>query len=131
MFSHIKTSKENKEVVTQLTNKLNLGAENVIARIALAHSLAQEEKLDLTNLKDSGGKEYSSKVLFGDYTDYYAGMVALHYNLHISDKDLAKYIKIHIDEGLQLLHEEMNQKSNIDGYDFLIDKVKTGMVGLF
>ena len=131
MFSHIKTSKENKEVVTQLTNKLNLGAENVIARIALAHSLDQKEKLDLTNLKDSGGKEYSSKVLFGDYTDYYAGIVALHYNLHISDKDLAKYIKIHIDEGLQLLHEEMNQKSNIDGYDFLIDKVKTGMVGLF
>ena len=35
MFSHIKTSKENKEVVTLLTNKLNLGAENVIARIAL------------------------------------------------------------------------------------------------
>ena len=131
MFSHIKTSKENKEVVTQLTNKLNLGAENVIARIALAHSLAQEEKLDLTNLKDSGGKEYSSKVLFGDYTDYYAGMVALNYDLHISDKDLVKYIKIHIDEGLQLLNEEMNQRSNIDGYDFLIEKVETGIAGLF
>ena len=43
MFSHIKTSKENKEVVTQLTNKLSLGAENVIARIAIAHSLAQED----------------------------------------------------------------------------------------
>ena len=127
MFSHIKTSKENKEVVTQLTNKLNLGAENVIARIALAQSLAQEEKLDLTNLKDSGGKEYSSKVLFGDYTDYYTGMVALHYDVHISDKDLLKYIKIHIDEGLQLLNEEMNQKSNIDGYDFLIEKVENSL----
>ena len=51
MFSHIKTSKENKEVVTQLTNKLSLGAENVIARIAIAHSLAQEEKLDLKDFK--------------------------------------------------------------------------------
>lgn len=131
MFSHIKTSKENKEVVTQLTNKLNLGAENVISRIALTHSLAQKEKLDLTNLKDSGGKEYSSKVLFGDYIDYYAGMVALHYDVHISDKDLVKYIKINIDEGLQLLNEEMNQRSNIDGYDFLIEKVETGIAGLF
>lgn len=131
MFSHIKTSKENKEVVTQLTNKLNLGAENVIARIALTHSLAQEEKLDLTNLKDSGGKEYSSKVLFGDYIDYYAGMVALHYDVHISDKDLVKYIKIHIDEGLQLLNEELHQRPNIDGYDFLIEKVETGIAGLF
>jgi DNA sulfur modification protein DndE len=127
MFSHIKTSKENKEVVTQLTNKLNLGAENVIARIALAHSLAQEEKLDLTNLKDSGGKEYSSKVLFGDYIDYYAGMVALHYGIHISDKDLGKYVKMHIDDGLSLLNKELASNSNIDGFDFLIEKIESSL----
>ena len=66
MFTHIRTSKENKEVVTQLTSKLNLGTENVIARIAIAHSLAQGKKLDLKDLKDSGGKEYSKAVLFGD-----------------------------------------------------------------
>ena len=54
-------------------------------------------------------------------------MVALHYDVHISDKDLVKYIKIHIDEGLQLLNEEMNQKSNIDGYNFLIEKVENSL----
>ena len=128
MFSHIKTSKENKEVVTQLTNKLNLGAENVIARIALAHSLAQEEKLDLTNLKDSGGKEYSSKVLFGDYTEYYGGMLAMNYKVHISDKDLSKYAKMHIDHGLQLLNQEINEQGNIDGFDFLIGKIENSLL---
>ena len=34
MFNQISTSKENKEIVTLLTRKLNLGTENIIARIA-------------------------------------------------------------------------------------------------
>ena len=75
MFSHIKTSKENKEVVTQLTNRLQLGAENVIARIALTYSLAQDEKLDLKDLKDSGGKEYSKSELFGENYEIYLGLI--------------------------------------------------------
>ena len=123
MFSHIKTSKENKEVVTLLTNKLNLGAENVIARIALTYSLSLGEKLNIKDIKNSSGKEYSSKVLFGEYIDYYVGMTALHYNLHISDKDLSKYIKMHIDEGLTLFNEELQSNSNIDGFEFLVGKI--------
>ena len=119
MFSHIKTSKENKEVVTQLTNKLNLGAENVIARIALAHSLAQDEKLDLKDIKDSGGKEYSKNVLFGEYFDTYLGMLCSKYKLNPRNKDISKYVKIHIDKGLQLINSEINQNSYIDGFDFL------------
>ena len=86
MFTHIKTSKENREVVAQLTRKLNLGTENIISRIALTHSLSLDRKLDLSEIQNSGGKEYSKKVLFGDYADFYLSMVALHYNLHISDK---------------------------------------------
>ena len=123
MFSHIKTSKENKEVVTLLTNKLNLGAENVIARIALTYSLSLGEKLNIRDIQNSSGKEYSSKVLFGENKDYYVGMTALHYNLHISDKDLPKYIKMHIDEGLALFNEELKSNSNLDGFEFLVGKI--------
>lgn len=39
MFNQIKTSAKNKEVVTVLTRKFGLGAENVIARIAIVYSL--------------------------------------------------------------------------------------------
>ena len=39
MFTQIKTSTKNRENVVELTRKFNLGAENVIARIALAYSL--------------------------------------------------------------------------------------------
>ena len=44
MFTQIKTSKENKEVVSLLTRKLGFGAENVIARVAFTYSLSTNRK---------------------------------------------------------------------------------------
>lgn len=128
MFSHIKTSKENKEIVTELTNKLSLGTENIISRIALAYSLSLSNKLDINDIEDSNGKEYSSKVLFGDYAEYYGGMLAMNYKVHISDKDLSKYAKMHIDHGLQLLNQEIIEQGNIDGFDFLIEKIENSLL---
>ena len=126
MFTHIKTSKENREVVAQLTRKLNLGTENIISRIALTYSLSKNRKLDIKDIQNSGGKVYSNLVLFGDNMDYYLGMVAIHYQIHISDKDLPKYIKMHVDDGLDLLNTELNS-SNMEGLDFLIDKITIGL----
>jgi len=123
MFTQIRTSKENKEIVTQLTRKLGLGTENLIARIAYSYSLSKGKKLDLNNIENSTGKEYSKSVLFGDYADIYIAMVCTHYNLYKTDKDIAKYIKMHVDEGLQLLNNEVEERSNIDGFDFLSEKI--------
>lgn len=123
MFTHIKTSKANKEIITKLTQKNNLGAENVIARIALAHSLKNEKKLSLKDLKDSGGKEYSRKVLFGNYDKYYLALIAQNYDLHISHQDLGKYVKLHLDDGLELINMYLGQKSNINEIDFIYNKM--------
>jgi DNA sulfur modification protein DndE len=130
MFTGIKTSKANKELVTQLTNRLGLGAENVIARVAFAYSLASEKQLDLLKIEDSQGKEYSSKVLFGDHVDIYIAMVCVHYQLYKTDKDIARYVKMHIDDGLQLIHNEVKRNNNINGTDFLISKIERGLKGL-
>jgi DNA sulfur modification protein DndE len=130
MFTQIRTSKENKEIVSQLTRTLGLGAENVIARIALTYSLSKDNKLELKNIHNSSGKEYSKSVLFGEYYDYYLGLICVHYNLYKTDKDLPKYIKMHIDDGLQLLNEEINERSNIDGFDFLVEKIEAGLLEL-
>jgi DNA sulfur modification protein DndE len=123
MFTQIKTSKENKEVVALLTRKLGLGTENVIARMAFTYSLSQDKKLDLNDIKDAGGKEYSKSVLFGEYYDIYLGLLCVHYGLYKTDKDIGRYIKMHVDEGLQLLYQEVNERSNIDGFDFLSEKI--------
>lgn len=130
MFSNIKTSKANKELVTRLTNKLNLGAENTIARLALGYSLAAGRRMDLHEIADANGKEYSSKVLFGDYGDYYIALVCVHYQLYKSDKDIARYIKMHIDDGLELIHRDIEQKQGISGTDFIINEIERGLLQL-
>jgi DNA sulfur modification protein DndE len=127
MFSNIKTSKVNKDVVSSLTSKLNLGAENIIARIALAYSINLERKMELSKIQDSGGKEYSAKVLFGDYTDYYIALICIHYGIYKSDKDITRYIKMHIDDGLELLNAEFSGNISTTGFDFLATKIDIGL----
>jgi DNA sulfur modification protein DndE len=127
MFTHIKTSRENREIVAKLTRKLNLGSENIIARIAFAYSISKNRVLHISEIKDSQGKEYSKNVLFGDYLPYYISLACVHYNLYKTDKDIPKYIKMHVDDGLQLINNEILDNPNIDGFDFLVDKIEFGL----
>lgn len=127
MFKSIKTSEVNKEIVTDLSRRLGLGAENVIARMAYSYSLASDIKLDLKEIQDAKGKEYSANVLFGNSLPFYIAMVCTHYGIHKTDKDVAKYVKMHIDHGLDLLNKEFNDNPNVTGFEFLVNKVDIGL----
>ena len=127
MFTSIKTSRSNKYIVTDLSRKFNLGAENIIARIALTYSLSKDRILSLTDISDSQGKEYSKNVLFGSNLPYYVGLVCVKYGLYKTDKDIPKYIKMHIDDGLQLMNNELRDNPNLNGYVYLIDKITNGL----
>jgi DNA sulfur modification protein DndE len=128
MLSNIKTSKANKELVTRLTQKLNLGPENIIARLAFSYSLNRNNNLSLKDIQDSEGKEYSSRVLFGNYESIYVALVATHYNLHSSDKNIVRYIKMHIDEGLKLINKQVANNDYMTGNDFLINEIESGLL---
>lgn len=130
MFKQIKTSKKNREVVAQLTRKLNLGKENIIARMALTHSLSTDRKLELKDIKDAGGKEYSKGVLLGDYEDIYIGLVCIHYGLYKTDKNIPKYLKLHIDDGLELMNKHITENPKLDGFDLLVDRITLGLTNL-
>lgn len=127
MFTHIKTSIDNKPIVTELTRKLSLGPENVIARLAFTYSLSKNKKLSLVDIKDSKGKEYSRNVLFGHNTPYYIAMICTQYGVYKTDKDIPKYIKMHIDHGLGLINEEFKRNPSLTGFDFLISKIEDGL----
>ena len=127
MFTSIKTSKANKQIVTDLSRKFNLGAENIIARIAFTYSLSKNRVLSLTDIADSQGKEYSKNFLFGSNTPYYIGLICVKYRIYKTDKDIPKYIKLHIDDGLQLMNNELRDNPNLNGYDYLIDKIANGL----
>lgn len=127
MFTQIKTSRENKLIVTDLSRKFNLGAENVVARIAFVYSLSKGRKMILTEIADSQGKEYSKNVLFGPNYPFYLALLCVHYGIYKTDKDIPKYIKMHIDDGLQLLNSELRDNPNLSGMDYLIDKIDAGL----
>ncbi len=127
MIGQIKTSTENKERVTRLTRKFALGAENIIARIAIAYSLKQGEHFDPTKVKDSGGKEYSRNVLFGNLFPLYLSMICEHYQIKSTDKDLPRYFKLHLDDGLELIDKDVKDNPNLVGFDYLFDKIHEGL----
>ena len=127
MFNSIRTSLENKERITELTNKLSLGAENVIARVALGYSLSKNTNLELTNIKDSKGKEYSRRVLFGEYYSIYAAMVCQKYQLHNLNKEVPRYLKMHIDDGIEKIDSELKDNPNILGIDLLLNYIELGL----
>lgn len=127
MFTTIRTSFENKSFVTDLTRKFNLGPENVIARIAFSYSLSTKKKFGISDLKDSKGKEYTKNVLFGSNISFYVSLICIHYNIYKTDKDIPKYIKMHIDHGLELINKEFNENRSFSGFDFLINKIDSGL----
>lgn len=127
MKGQIKTSTENKERVTRLTRKFGLGAENIIARIAIAYSLKQGGHFDPTKVKDSGGKEYSRNVLFGNLFPLYLSMICEHYQIKSTDKDLPRYFKLHLDDGLELIDKNVKDNPNLVGFDYLFDKIHEGL----
>jgi len=127
MFKSIKTSKENKEIVQYLTRQLSLGPENVIARLAFAFSISQKRKLQLVDIQDSQGKEYSSSVLFGDKLPYYTAMVCQIYRINKVDKNISKYVKLHLDDGLRLLNIEYSKSKNLNGFEFISDIIGCGL----
>lgn len=128
MLINIRTSEANKVVVQELTRKLNLGTENYISRIAFAYSLSRGVKLDLSkDLFDSKGKEYKDDILFGKFRDYYIAMICQHYNLYRSDKDIGKYIKMHIDHGLSIMNRLFEENPNYTGFDFLLECIESGI----
>lgn len=130
MFKSIRTSEANKKVVTELTQKLSLGPENVIARLALAYSLSRGRKLEFSSIKDAKGKEYSQNTLFGSYTAYYIALISQLYNLHKDDKDIPRYLKLHIDDGLELMQKNFKENPNQNGFEFILENVENGLAAL-
>jgi DNA sulfur modification protein DndE len=129
-LTSIKTSEANHPVVKQLTHKFQAASENVVARFAIAYSIAQGRKFLPDQIKDSKGKEYSETVLFGKHSKFYIALICQHYEIHRTDPLIQKYLKIHLDDGLELMRDFFADKSNFTGFDFLVQQINRGLLGL-
>jgi len=128
MLINIRTSKENHAVVQELSRKYIGTKENFISRLALTYSMSKGVKLDLEkDLKDSQGKEYKEDILFGNYKDYFLAIICQHYQIYKTDPSIAKYIKMHIDHGLELMNKLFKENVNYSAMDFLIENIEKGI----
>jgi DNA sulfur modification protein DndE len=131
MQINIRTSESNQEIVRKLTNKLPVGTkENVIARIALSYSLQNGRKFSQSefNQYDSKGKEYKDHILFdAKYRDFYIALISQHYGVYKTHENIPKYVKLHIDHGLELMDNLFSNNINYTFFDFLIEHLDKGI----
>lgn len=134
MQINIRTSERNQDVVRRLTTKLPYGTkENVIARIALGYSLQTGKKFQTAdfNLYDSKGKEYKDHILFeAKYRDFFIALICQYYGLYKTDDNIPKYIKLHIDHGLELMDTIFQDNYNYTFFDFLVEYIEKGTLTL-
>jgi DNA sulfur modification protein DndE len=128
---NIRTSEANKTVVSELTKRMfpQGQSENVISRIALTFSISGAH-LDLHNIRDSKGKEYREETLFGANKTFYVALVCQHYGIHKESIDLPRYLKMHVDDGLEKLNKIFTDNKSYTGLDFLIDHIERGSEAL-
>lgn len=124
MAKTYKTSKINRTLVSNLTRVLSLGHENHIGRIAIMYSikhLADNAIYDIV-LNDSGGKEYSSNVLFGDYEELYREIIAYSHSTAVNDPKVDNYIKYHLDRGIELLGELIFEEQTVVSLEEFVEE---------
>ncbi|MCY7357200.1 MAG: DndE family protein [Rudanella sp.] len=133
MTINLKTSEANKDRVVELTARLgNNIKENVVARIAIAYSLARGYQLDpAKDLRDSKGKEYKEDTLLGtQYRNLYVALICQHYGIHKTDGNVPRYIKMHLDHGLELMSKIFAENRNYTSIEFLLDYATEGIEAL-
>lgn len=130
MQINIKTSEKSQEIIRRLTPKLgDRTPENVIARIALAYSLQRGTKFNIAkdlSAYDSKGKEYKDHIIFeSQFRDFYIALICQHYDIYKTDENIPKYVKLHIDNGLELL-DKIFDSSEYTFFDFLNEHIDKG-----
>ncbi len=130
MQINIKTSEKSQEIIRRLTPKLgDRTPENVIARIALAYSLQKGIKFNVNqdfSSTDSKGKEYKDHILFdSQFRDFYIALICQHYEIYKTDENIPKYVKLHVDNGLELL-DKIFDTSEYTFFDFLNEHIEKG-----
>ncbi len=127
MSINITTSEFSKELIQKFTSKFQLQTENIVPRIALAYSLSKGRKLLLSEVKDGKGKPFKEETLLGKQKVFYISLICQHYLLYKSDDNIGKYVKMHIDDGLELMDAFFNSNPNHNPFDFLIDQIERGI----
>jgi len=113
----IKIDRYSEERIDKLKSIFKFNSETVIPRLAFAYSIQNNIRFDknLDIAPKSDGREFrDDKGLFGVIIDnrsnypIYKAILEKHYNINLFEDDFAKLFKLHLDNGLSLLENELN-----------------------
>jgi len=133
----IVTSKNSAEKANILTSVLKLKSSNYLARFAICFSLSKEKKFDLTNDSehfDSNGKKYTEEILFGKINSnsnkiIYKLLLNQHYEHFLYEDDFLKLIRLHLNDGINRLYENINTiKKDKDNFILSIIRNKLSII---
>lgn len=130
MSQTYKTSEANREIVSKLKGKFEAEHENIVAQFAIAYSISQGRHFKVEDAKDSGGKEYRDHLLGGNRYYIFTSLIRQHYNLNKSSTEIPKLLKIHLDDGLELMAKFLEENPSFTGFEFLLYLIENGLLGL-
>ncbi|MBL7689990.1 MAG: DndE family protein [Flavipsychrobacter sp.] len=132
----IKTSEVNRNTVLNFTKKFDFRDDRTVGQIAIAYSIQLNTHFDVDNDKpcDNNGKEYPESFL-GEINRYsndvvYHAILNQHYNRKLTEEQIQKLLKLHLDHGLETLQRTVLQtnKGKNAHIDFLLNVMERGLV---
>jgi DNA sulfur modification protein DndE len=114
MNFRLKTSKSSGEKLKIIQSSTGL-APNIIARLAVALSLRQEQQVTENHNADIGGLEFHRDTLTGEYDYIFKSMITEFAQRNVSDEEyFPGLLKAHLERGVKLLANEYTYAGNYE-----------------
>ena len=106
MPTRLKISEETSKRLEYLSKRLGL-RRNIVCRLAIGRSLAENESVKTVDPKDSNGYEFNRYTLTGEYDSIFKALIIQHEKKWVHDAEyFTKYLRNHIERGVNLLYYE-------------------------
>lgn len=114
MIQRIKTSNQTSFNLDKIQNKLHLSSKATILRIALAISLNDPDKIDISiKYQTDQGFDISLTTLFGEYELFFRTLIKYSYQSEMDEKTYIRLIQSHIERGMIKLYGEFATNNDI------------------
>ena len=123
MVFKIKTSKKTMQLFEEMTASTNY-APFILSKLSISLSIKSGVALEDADFKtDTYGLELNRQTITSEWDQLYKCLIEIEENRYIEDDEyFQKYIKAHLDRGVQMLHSEF--KYNKDFLISLLDDKK-------
>ena len=108
------SSKEGKDLVTELTRNAGFSSENIISRLAISRSLQESKDLREDYVSDPRGKQIRGKTLLGKKETALTllTMILVNSSVLLENEEVKQHVRLHWERGLRLINNDLKRKMN-------------------